>query len=132
MSQDTPEQQPSETVTSKTAIHALLTPKVIAWGIASFLIALMYAIESTVPMNLRAGLFIKGIGLITGTGLGTISALIGTAICQAIKPDAVFTNSFKDLLWQKIFWKIGPQVIGCFIGSIFGYGMPLYIVERYL
>lgn len=56
-----------------------------------------------------------------GTLLGVLGAKIANAIRQAIRPDFVLTSGgFMELLWIKIFWSIGPQIIGLVIGSAVG------------
>ena len=52
--------------------------------------------------------------------------LIGDAIRKFAHPDAVFTGGgMLSLIWIKVFWKVGPQVIGLFIGVMLGCALVL-------
>lgn len=48
----------------------------------------------------------------------TIGVVIGDAFCRFTKPDAFLSSGATDTFKQRIFWLIGPQFIGWFIGII--------------
>ncbi|GHS92560.1 hypothetical protein FACS1894139_14310 [Planctomycetales bacterium] len=47
---------------------------------------------------------------------GTLGYAIGGKVRETIIPDAVFTQGVENLIKAKIFWAIGPQLIGALIG----------------
>lgn len=65
--------------------------------------------------------FMKSIALIVGTILGTIGAIIGDALRRFALPSAFFTSGgFFAIIGIRLFWLIGPQVVGLIIGAIAG------------
>lgn len=56
--------------------------------------------------------------LIVGTATTTVGVVIGDAIRRLAKPDLVFAADGVDLLRKKVFWLVGPQAIGWFVGYI--------------
>ncbi|MOA42174.1 hypothetical protein D3C78_1642030 [compost metagenome] len=77
-------------------------------------------------MVLGAGFFAKCVAVVAGSVLGWGGAMIGDAIRRFAHPDAVFTNGgILQLVWIKIFWALGPQVIGLFIGVALGASLVL-------
>jgi len=56
--------------------------------------------------------------LIGGTFFTTLGVVIGDALRRFTKPDIIFANDGIGLFKQKVFWLIGPQVIGWIIGFI--------------
>jgi hypothetical protein len=98
----------------------------IGWGIAALVIATLGCTFNNSPMVLRAGIFAKLFAVIVGTGLGLLGALIGDAIRRFAQPDFILTNGgMASLIWIRIFWKIGPQAIGLFVGVAIGCAMVL-------
>lgn len=53
----------------------------------------------------------------TGFFVGTF-AFLGKLVRDFVMPDAIVTNSAMDSFKQKLFWSVGPQVIGAVIGFI--------------
>jgi hypothetical protein len=47
---------------------------------------------------------------------GFVGYLAGNALRKALHPDFVIASGFWGLLKEKIFWRIGPQLIGALIG----------------
>lgn len=75
---------------------------------------------------LGAGFFAKCVAVVAGSALGWGGAMIGDAIRRFAHPDAVFTSGgILQLVWIKIFWALGPQVIGLLIGSLVGVSLML-------
>lgn len=96
------------------------------WGGLAFGIAIIACTFNNSQMVLQAGFFAKLFAVIVGTGLGLGGALIGDAIRKFAHPDAVFTSGgIFQLLWIKVFWRIGPQVIGLLLGVMLGCSMVL-------
>lgn len=105
---------------------ALLNIEVMAWGGAALVLAILMVSKNTASFVLAAGFFAKFFALIVGTLMGWAGALIGNAIRKFVQPDSVFTNGgFFHLLWVKIFWMLGPQVIGLIIGTAIGISLVL-------
>ncbi|MDR0867468.1 MAG: hypothetical protein LBP75_03205 [Planctomycetota bacterium] len=53
---------------------------------------------------------------VLGIPFGVLGYVIGGKVREAIIPDAVFTQGVENLIKAKIFWAIGPQLIGAVIG----------------
>ncbi|MCD1655177.1 hypothetical protein K7J14_10745 [Treponema zuelzerae] len=60
--------------------------------------------------------------------LGFIGFLIGEKLRDALHPDFVITSGFMSLLKEKVFWAIGPQVIGGFLGILIASGIIQLLV----
>lgn len=102
------------------------SPAVIGWGIAAIALAIFSVTSNTSAMALGAGWFAKTMAALVGSVLGWGGALIGDAIRRFAHPDTVFTNGgILSLIWIKVFWALGPQVIGLIIGVFFGGAMVL-------
>ena len=103
-----------------------LIQSAIIWGIAALILAILSCTFNSSAMVLRAGFFAKLFAVIVGTASGTAGALIGDAIRKFAHPDAVFTGGgMLSLIWIKVFWKVGPQVIGLVIGVMLGCALVL-------
>lgn len=94
---------------------------VILWGIAALVLAILGCTFNNSPLVLRAGFFAKFFAVVLGTGLGLAGALLGDVLRKFAHPDSVYTNGgFFQLIWIKVFWACGPQVIGLGIGVALG------------
>ena len=70
---------------------------------------------------LRAGFFAKAFAVVVGSLLGWGGSMLGDAICRFARPSAVFTSGeLFRLVYIKLFWIAGPQVIGLLIGGMIG------------
>lgn len=99
---------------------------VLMWAGLAFVVAVVACVFNNSAMVLRAGFFAKLFAVIVGTALGLGGALIGNAIRKFAHPDAVFTSGgIVQLVWIKVFWKIGPQVIGLLVGVMLGCSLVL-------
>lgn len=58
----------------------------------------------------------------TGIFVGSF-AYLGKLFRDFVMPDAILTSGAADTFKQKIFWMIGPQVIGAVIGLIATHGL---------
>jgi hypothetical protein len=56
--------------------------------------------------------------LLSGTVFTTIGVFLGDTIRRFVIPDSVFTTGAMDTFKKKIFWMVGPQSIGWFIGYV--------------
>lgn len=99
---------------------------VVIWaGLAVVLAILMCTVNSS-AMVLRAGFFLKLIAIVVGAVFGLVGAVLGDAIRKFAQPDAVFTSGgMLQLIWVKVFWKVGPQVIGLVLGVALGTSLVL-------
>lgn len=89
--------------------------------VASFLsiMALGIYMGDAIPKNP------SGYAMVFMLASSIIFGLIGSSIGRALRnfslPDAVYTNGgMSTLIKTKLFWMIGPQLIGLQIGSIIG------------
>lgn len=103
-----------------------IKPATIGWGVAALALAIFMVVFNNSAMVLGAGFFAKCVAVIVGALLGWGGAMLGDAIRRFAHPDAVFTNGgILQLVWIKIFWALGPQVIGLFIGVALGASLVL-------
>lgn len=65
--------------------------------------------------------------LIGGTFFTTLGVVIGDALRRFTKPDLVFASDGIGLFKAKVFWLIGPQVIGWIIGWIATQGFLAHV-----
>ncbi len=101
-------------------------PSLIGWGIAALALGILSVTFNTSAMVLGAGLLAKCFAVLVGTVLGWIGAVVGDAIRKFAHPDAVFTSGgLLSLLWIKIFWRVGPQLIGLVAGVMVGCALVL-------
>lgn len=114
--------QPSPSEDSLPAFN----PGLIGWAIAALALGILSVTLNTSAMVLGAGLLAKCFAVVVGTVLGWIGAVVGDAIRKFAHPDAVFTSGgLLSLLWIKIFWRVGPQLIGLACGVMLGCALVL-------
>lgn len=103
-----------------------ISPAVIGWGIAAAALAIFAVVFNNSAMALGAGWFAKTMAVLVGSLLGWGGALIGDAIRRFAHPDAVLTNGgILSLIWIKVFWALGPQLVGLLIGVFAGAAIVL-------
>mgnify|MGYP001232736212 FL=1 len=101
-------------------------PAAIGWGIAAIALAIFSVTSNTSPLVLGASTAAKVFAVIVGILLGTVGALLGDALRRFARPSAFFTQGgFFSLIWIRVFWTIGPQVIGLVIGVLLGGALVL-------
>lgn len=101
-----------------------VSPAVIGWGVASAAFTIFAIVVNTAPSVVGASFVAKCFAALAGTVLGVGGALLGDAIRRFAHPDAVLTNGgIMQLLWIKVFWAVGPQIIGLVVGSALGIGL---------
>ncbi|MBB6212528.1 hypothetical protein [Novispirillum itersonii] len=108
-------------------VQASVSPITILWGIASVVLAILVLVFSKTGPIAQAGFLWKVLGFIVAVPCGAFGALIGDMLRRFVIPDAVFTTGgFFELLKTKLFWMIGPQTIGLFIGVFLGFSIVLH------
>lgn len=99
---------------------------VMLWGIISIAVAIISVAVNDSSMVRGAGFFAKTFGVILGSVLGLIGALIGDALRKFAMPTRYFTNGgFFSLIFLRLFWMAGPQVIGLMVGVVLGCSLVL-------
>ncbi|OIQ90422.1 hypothetical protein GALL_276560 [mine drainage metagenome] len=56
--------------------------------------------------------------LLSGTFFITVGAFVGGLFLSFVKPDVYVTSGAMDAFHKRIFWSVGPQAIGGFVGYI--------------
>lgn len=103
-----------------------INPAIIGWAVAALILAIISVTFNSSARVLAASFFAKFFVVLLGTALGTLGALLGDAIRKFAHPDAVYTTGgMLHLIWIKVFWALGPQVIGLFCGVFLGAGIVL-------
>ena len=101
-------------------------PAAIGWGIAAIALAIFSVTSNTSPLVLGASTAAKVFAVIVGILLGTVGALLGDALRRFARPSEFFTQGgFFSLIWIRVFWAIGPQVVGLVIGVLLGGALVL-------
>lgn len=68
--------------------------------------------------SVRLGFFGFAAFLLVGTVFTTIGVSVGDVFRRFVMPDAYITSGAVDSFKKKVFWSIGPQTIGWFIGFV--------------
>ncbi|QRY76907.1 hypothetical protein JVX91_14895 [Pseudomonas sp. PDNC002] len=103
-----------------------VNPAVVGWGVAAVIFAILALTFNDSPLVLGAGFFAKFVAFLVGSVLGWIGALIGDAIRKFASPDAIYTSGgVASIVWAKLFWICGPQVIGLLAGVFIGCAIVL-------
>ncbi|MBV6823110.1 hypothetical protein [Pseudomonas sp. PD9R] len=103
-----------------------VSQSVLWWGIAAVVLAILMCTFNNSAYVLRAGFFAKFFAVILGSIFGLGGALIGDALRRFAQPTSVYTSGgFFHLIWIKVFWVCGPQVIGLGIGVALGCSLVL-------
>ncbi|MGK0417271.1 MAG: hypothetical protein ACJAST_002364 [Halopseudomonas sp.] len=98
----------------------------IGWGLAALVLAVITVTHNNSAMVLGASVMAKIFAGLAGTLTGTIGALIGDAVRRFAKPDMMFTSGgMGSLIWMKLFWMMGPQLVGLVIGVLLGASLVL-------
>ena len=106
---------------------------VFIWAILALIISIIVGANIEIPESTgfrRTVIVICSI--IFGTPLGAIGGAIGDGLRKIAHPDAIFTTGgMGSILWAKIFWAIGPQVIGTVVGTLIGAGTISHLIIKY-
>lgn len=93
----------------------------VLWGVAALVLAIVFCTLNNSPLVLRASFMTKIFAVLAGTALGTVLALVGDGIRRYARPDMIVTNGgLFSLVGSKLFWQVGPQLIGLFAGVALG------------
>jgi len=103
-----------------------ISPATIGWGLAAIVLSIFLLVFNSSPLVLGASFLGKLMAVILGSVFGLAGALLGDALRKFARPDAVFTQGgMLGLVWVKVFWAIGPQVIGLIAGVLIGSAIVL-------
>lgn len=83
-----------------------------------FAIFLALTLVAVFSSKVHLGFFGNIALLLSGTFFTTIGVVIGDAFRHFAMPDAFLSSGAMETFKTKIFWMIGPQVIGWIIGII--------------
>jgi len=107
--------------------EAVLSPKLkqylFGWFVAVCIASIFCAFIFAAPHGAHIGFGLRLLGAILAIVPGFIGAMLGDMLRRFVIPDFVLTSGgFFQLLKTKLFWMIGPQLIGMFIGIAFVLG----------
>jgi hypothetical protein len=90
----------------------------LGWLVGSFVLSiLLVAMQKHGPIA-QLGFFAKTVCVVVGGVLGFAGYLIGDGLRRFTMPDAFFTEGgLGSILVIKLFWMLGPQLIGLVIGA---------------
>lgn len=95
---------------------------IVVWGFLAFVLSIIMAFHKPEEAGFWVRSLLVIVSIIGGTPLGTLGALLGDFIRRLACPDMIFTSGgMGSLLKERLFWAIGPQAIGLFIGTYIGY-----------
>lgn len=94
----------------------MLNQRIKKHGIICFSIFLALTVIALFSSSVHLGFFGYIAFLISGTFFTTIGVSIGDAFRRFTMPDAILTSGAGETFKAKIFWAIGPQAIGFFLG----------------
>lgn len=99
---------------------------ILIWGAVSFIFAALFTFNNNSAMVMMASGLLKVFAVMVGTITGTLGAGIGEAIRRFALPDGFITDGgMTSILKTKIFWMVGPQSIGMFLGITIGAAVVL-------
>ena len=80
--------------------------------------AIFLVVVLTMVFSSKPGLGFCGdlAALVFGTLFTGIGVVIGDAVCRFVRPDVLMASDGTEMFKKKVFWMIGPQVIGWLIG----------------
>jgi hypothetical protein len=96
------------------------------WAVVAVVTAIFFCTVNTAAVVLGASLGAKILAVIAGALLGWVGALAGNAIRKFAQPDVVMTSGgMASLIWLKLFWSVGPQLVGLIAGVALGEAIVL-------
>lgn len=69
-----------------------ISPALIGWGIAAFIVTIMFCTYNNAPMVLGASFLAKLCAVALGSVLGFVGAIVGDGIRKFVKPDSFYTT----------------------------------------
>jgi hypothetical protein len=96
------------------------------WGIAAIGLSILMLTFNNAHMVVTASFLSKFFAFFVGTLGGWLGVFIGDAIRQFALPDSFYTSGgMGSIIKTKLFWAIGPQLIGLCIGVAMGISIVL-------
>lgn len=74
--------------------------------------------DSDVPGESEIGFWGSLAFIVVATLILTIGSFVGGLFANFTRPDAILTSGAGDTFIKKIFWMVGPQIIGAVIAII--------------
>lgn len=100
--------------------------ELIRWAVFSAVLLLFVLCASNSPTIAYASFFLKLCAFVVGVLFGAVGGVIGNVIRWLVRPDFIVTDAgMATLLWRRVFWSIGLQVIGAAGSSLFCLGLLL-------
>ncbi|VVE75918.1 hypothetical protein PCA31118_05093 [Pandoraea captiosa] len=90
------------------------------WAIVCVVVA-FFAASVYLPHQAHA-FVLKFLSLwIAGSMLGHVGVRLGDGVQRIIQPDILVTSArISDVMWTRICWAIGPQIVGLYVGAVVG------------
>lgn len=102
-------------------------------GVAAFAISFIIGAITVPDINGIPDIFLASLNIIVavmgGTTGGLLGCIIGNALRKLAIPDMVFGDGMMDLLKARLFWALGPQFAGAFIGALIGSIVPVAVLH---
>lgn len=96
--------------------EAGISTEILIWSATVFIITIFVVWNAGPPTFQPAGFFAKLFAVILGTVFGVGGVVIGDVARKFARPDAFFSSGMVDTIQTKLFWMLGPQLIGMVIG----------------
>lgn len=103
--------------------------KLTPWTLFYIALSIIVGIFAAKSMQGNFGFMARFFAFFLGTILAYVGTFIGDILRKIAAPDAFFSSSMMDTLKTKLFWFIGPQVIGALIGGGCGVGLIKMLFE---
>ncbi|AOY02191.1 hypothetical protein BJP62_03905 [Jeongeupia sp. USM3] len=68
--------------------------------------------------NVRLGFFGHLVSLLVGSGFTAVGMFAGDSFRRFVHPDLIMARDSIDMLRKRVFWLVGPQAIGWFVGYL--------------
>ena len=107
--------------------ETIQTPKIQKYALICFVIALLCCIGMWFQPQ-EIGFWGGILFIIFATIFTTIGVFIGDALRRFAMPDAFFSTGFVDTIKQKVFWGVGPQLIGWIVGIVVTNGFLINVL----
>ncbi|MCG9756163.1 hypothetical protein L1D40_13185 [Shewanella insulae] len=88
----------------------------IKYLVISFSLVFIITMVGVFSSNAQIGFWAWIAFLVVGTLFISIGSFLGSLFLDFVRPDAYFTSGAMDAFYKRIFWTVGPQFIGGFIG----------------
>lgn len=95
----------------------------------AIIVALLVVIFGNTKHGYNPGFIARVFMFFLGSAGGFLGMKVGRAIRDAIIPDFVLTQGATGLIKARLFWAMGPQAIGLFVGMAAGMLIPILIAS---